>query len=49
MKYATIHYHNYLELEQLLSADYLKKTAEQHAIFADFHNLSTLLIPLGLA
>ena len=25
--------------------DYLKKTAEQHAIFADFHNLSTLLIP----
>ncbi len=25
--------------------EYLKKTAEQHAIFADFHNLSTLLIP----
>lgn len=25
--------------------DYLKKTAEQHAIFADLHNLSTLLIP----
>ena len=25
--------------------EYLKKTAEQHAIFADFHNLSTFLIP----
>ncbi len=25
--------------------DYLSKTAEKHAIFTDFHNISTLLIP----